>query len=58
LVIAADPISIHRSTAKPLNVHIMMVEPERYLGAFAKAGADHLLRSSRQAAGRFVSWAT
>jgi ribulose-phosphate 3-epimerase len=35
--------AIRRSTAKPLNVHLMMVEPERYLGAFAKAGADHLL---------------
>ena len=35
--------AIRRSTAKPLNVHLMMVEPERYLSAFAKAGADHLL---------------
>lgn len=35
--------AIRRSTAKPLNVHLMMVEPERYLGDFAKAGADHLL---------------
>ena len=35
--------AIRRSTAKPLNVHLMMVEPERYLGVFAKAGADHLL---------------
>jgi ribulose-phosphate 3-epimerase len=35
--------AIRRSTAKPLNVHLMIVEPERYLGAFAKAGADHLL---------------
>src|ERR1035437_9709755 len=30
-------------TRKPLNVHLMIVEPERYLAAFAKAGADHLL---------------
>ena len=30
-------------THKPLNVHLMIVEPERYLAAFAKAGADHLL---------------
>ena len=30
-------------TRKPLNVHLMIVEPERYLDAFAKAGADHLL---------------
>jgi len=35
--------AIRRSTAKPLNVHLMIVEPERYLGAFAEAGADHLL---------------
>jgi ribulose-phosphate 3-epimerase len=35
--------AIRRSTAKPLNVHLMMVEPERYLAAFANAGADHLL---------------
>jgi ribulose-phosphate 3-epimerase len=35
--------AIRRCTAKPLNVHLMIVEPERYLGAFAKAGADHLL---------------
>jgi ribulose-phosphate 3-epimerase len=35
--------AIRRSTAKPINVHLMIVEPERYLGVFAKAGADHLL---------------
>jgi ribulose-phosphate 3-epimerase len=35
--------AVRRSTAKPLNVHLMIVEPERYLAAFAKAGADHLL---------------
>ncbi|MGA7325624.1 MAG: ribulose-phosphate 3-epimerase [Rhodomicrobium sp.] len=35
--------AIRRSTAKPLNVHLMIVEPERYLSVFAKAGADHLL---------------
>jgi ribulose-phosphate 3-epimerase len=35
--------AIRRSTAKPLNVHLMIVEPERYLAAFAAAGADHLL---------------
>src|ERR1043165_1858248 len=35
--------AIRRATAKPLNVHLMIVEPERYLDAFAKAGADHLL---------------
>ncbi len=35
--------AIRRSTAKPLNVHLMIVEPERYLAAFASSGADHLL---------------
>jgi ribulose-phosphate 3-epimerase len=35
--------AVRRSTTKPLNVHLMIVEPERYIGAFAKAGADHLL---------------
>jgi ribulose-phosphate 3-epimerase len=35
--------AIRRSTAKPLNVHLMIVEPEHYLAAFADAGADHLL---------------
>jgi len=35
--------AIRRCTDKPLNVHLMIVEPERYLAAFAKAGADHLL---------------
>jgi ribulose-phosphate 3-epimerase len=35
--------AIRRSTAKPLNVHLMIVEPERSLTAFADAGADHLL---------------
>jgi ribulose-phosphate 3-epimerase len=35
--------AVRRYTRKPLNVHLMIVEPERYLTAFAKAGADHLL---------------
>jgi ribulose-phosphate 3-epimerase len=35
--------AIRRATRKPLNVHLMMVEPERMLDDFAKAGADHLL---------------
>ncbi len=32
-----------RSTRLPLDVHLMIVEPERYLEDFAKAGADVLL---------------
>jgi ribulose-phosphate 3-epimerase len=35
--------AVRRSTAKPLNVHLMIVEPERYLDDFVNAGADHLL---------------
>ena len=29
-------------TAKPLDVHLMIVEPEKYVADFAKAGADHI----------------
>jgi ribulose-phosphate 3-epimerase len=32
-----------RATKKPLDVHLMIVEPERYVADFAKAGADHIL---------------
>jgi ribulose-phosphate 3-epimerase len=35
--------ALRKATVKPLDVHLMMVEPERYLDAFAEAGADHLL---------------
>ena len=35
--------AIRRATTKPLNVHLMVVEPERSLAAYADAGADHLL---------------
>jgi ribulose-phosphate 3-epimerase len=35
--------AVRRSTTRPINVHLMIVEPERHLTAFAKAGADHLL---------------
>jgi ribulose-phosphate 3-epimerase len=35
--------AVRRCTRKPLNVHLMIVEPDRYIGAFAEAGADHLL---------------
>ena len=35
--------ALRHATAKPLDVHLMMVEPERYVDAFAHAGADHLL---------------
>jgi ribulose-phosphate 3-epimerase len=34
--------AIRRVTSKPLDVHLMIVEPERYLEAFAEAGADTL----------------
>src|ERR1700693_2406586 len=35
--------AVRHSTGKPLNVHLMIVEPEHYLAEFANAGADHLL---------------
>jgi ribulose-phosphate 3-epimerase len=35
--------AVRRATGKPVDVHLMIVEPERYLDAFARAGADHLL---------------
>jgi len=35
--------AVRRITTKPLDVHLMIVEPEHYLDAFAQAGADHLL---------------
>ena len=35
--------AVRRVTKKPLDVHLMIVEPERYLEDFARAGADHLL---------------
>src|SRR5215831_14005727 len=38
--------AIRRATAKPLNVHLMVVEPERLLDDFVDAGADHLLIQS------------
>jgi ribulose-phosphate 3-epimerase len=38
--------AVRGSTAKPLNVHLMIFEPERFIEAFAEAGADHLLVQS------------
>jgi ribulose-phosphate 3-epimerase len=32
--------AVRRSTKLPLDVHLMIVEPERYVQAFAEAGAD------------------
>ncbi len=34
--------AIHRRTHLPLDVHLMIQHPERYIGAFAKAGAANL----------------
>jgi ribulose-phosphate 3-epimerase len=39
LVVAA----VRRATAKPVDVHLMIVEPDKYVADFAKAGADHIL---------------
>ncbi len=41
--------AVRRATAKPLNVHLMIVEPERYLADFVEAGADHLLIQAESA---------
>jgi len=35
--------TVRRCTAKPLNVHLMVLDPERYIGDFADAGSDHIL---------------
>lgn len=35
--------AIRRCTTKPLNVHLMVVEPERSIQRMAEAGADHIL---------------
>lgn len=35
--------AIPKSTTRPLNVHLMVVEPERSLERYRDAGADHLL---------------
>jgi ribulose-phosphate 3-epimerase len=34
--------AIRPVTQKPLDVHLMIVEPEKYVEDFAKAGADHI----------------
>jgi ribulose-phosphate 3-epimerase len=46
IVVAA----LRKVTQKPLDVHLMMVEPEHYLDEFAKAGADHILIHCEQSA--------
>jgi ribulose-phosphate 3-epimerase len=35
--------AVRRATDKPVDVHLMIVEPEHYLEDFATAGADHIL---------------
>ena len=42
--------AIRRVATRPLNVHLMMVEPERYIADFAAAGADHILIHAEPAA--------
>ena len=32
--------AVRRATAKPLDVHLMITEPERWIDAYAEAGAD------------------
>jgi ribulose-phosphate 3-epimerase len=38
--------AVRKATSKPLNVHLMVVEPERWLERISAAGADHLLVQS------------
>lgn len=35
--------AVRRATTLPLEAHLMIVEPERYVGDFAKAGADIII---------------
>jgi len=42
--------ALRKVTKRPLDVHLMMVEPEHYLDEFAEAGADHLLVHCEQSA--------
>ncbi len=42
--------AVRKATAKPVDVHLMIVEPEHYLDDFAQAGADHLLVHSEPSA--------
>ena len=41
--------AVRRATSKPLNVHLMVEQPERSLKAFADAGGDHFLVQSEPA---------
>ncbi len=41
--------AVRKATDKPFDVHLMIVEPERYVDDFAKAGADHILVHCEQA---------
>lgn len=34
--------AVHRKATKTLDVHLMILEPEKYIEAFAKAGANYL----------------
>lgn len=42
--------AVRRATAKPLNVHLMMIEPELMLDDFIRAGADHVIVQAEAAA--------
>lgn len=35
--------AVRRATSKPLNVHLMIVEPEAFVADFARAGADEIM---------------
>jgi pentose-5-phosphate-3-epimerase len=49
-IITIGPVlleAVRRPTARPLNVRLMVIEPERHLDVFAKAGADQVLVQAR-----------
>lgn len=35
--------AIKRQSTKPLNVHLMIIDPDKYISRFKDAGADHLI---------------
>jgi pentose-5-phosphate-3-epimerase len=40
--------AVRRATPKPLNLHLMIVEPERYLEDFIRAGANQSRTCQRE----------
>lgn len=47
---------IRQATRKPLDVHLMIERPERYVERFIEAGADHVIVHVEHEAKHDVSW--